>query len=362
MSEAGFAARVVEWQRTHGRRNLPWQNTRDPFAIWVSEIMLQQTQVGTVIPYYTRFMRRFPHVLALADAPLDDVLAHWSGLGYYSRGRNLHRAAAIVRDVHAGVFPLALDAVATLPGIGRSTAAAIVVFATGARHAILDGNVKRVLARACGIEGYPGEKRVADALWKAAEDLLPQAGVEAYTQGLMDLGATLCTPRQPQCEVCPVSASCVARREGRVNVLPAPRPRKALPHRKTVMLVLEHAGTLLFEKRPASGIWGGLWSFPELEESDDLEHACQNRFGARVRAANRLPDVEHGFTHFRLTITPKYVEVGSLEPRVTEPFSEWMTLHAARAAAIPAPVRRILGLLGQKLNAAAQVDRPSASA
>jgi A/G-specific adenine glycosylase len=297
-------------------------------------------------------------VLALADAALDDVLAHWSGLGYYSRARNLHRAAVKVRDVHAGVFPRTVDAVAALPGIGRSTAAAIVVFTTGARHAILDGNVKRVLARACGIEGYPGEKRVADALWRAAEGLLPQTDVEAYTQGLMDLGAILCRRRQPQCEMCPVSASCVARHEERIHALPAPRPRKLLPHRKTVMLVLEHAGSLLFEKRPASGIWGGLWSFPELDESDDVELACENRFGVRMRAAHRLPDVEHGFTHFRLTIRPRYVKVGSFEPRLMEPYCEWMTLETAMAAAIPAPVRRILGLLDDKLGGNAQ-DRPS---
>ncbi|MGZ5123023.1 MAG: A/G-specific adenine glycosylase [Burkholderiales bacterium] len=345
MRHARFAEHIIAWQAAHGRHGLPWQNTRDPYAIWISEIMLQQTQVATVIPYYQRFMARFPHVSALAAAPLDDVLVHWSGLGYYSRARNLHRAGQVMRDEHGCRMPDSVEAVAALPGIGRSTAAAIVVFAYGGRHAILDGNVKRVLARACGITGYPGDKPVADALWRAAERLLPSRCVEGYTQGLMDLGATVCLRRSPRCVECPVRESCVAFRDGLIDSVPAPRPRKALPHRNTVMLILEHAGSLLLEKRPAPGIWGGLWCFPEVCTGDDIAAACAQRFGARIGTVQQLPDVKHGFTHFNLTITPQRLEVRELQPRAAELEYQWLTLEKLEAAAIPAPVKRIAALL-----------------
>jgi A/G-specific adenine glycosylase len=345
MTVARFSHDVIVWQAVHGRHDLPWQNTRDAYAIWVSEIMLQQTQVATVIPYYRRFMARFPDVAALAAAALDDVLSHWSGLGYYSRARNLHRAAELIRDRHGGRFPDRLDDVAGLPGIGRSTAAAIVVFAYGERHAILDGNVKRVLARTCGIAGYPGAKPVADELWRAAERLLPQRNVEAYTQGLMDLGATLCVRGTPRCAACPVTRHCTALREGCTDRLPSPRPRKVLPHRNTVMLILEHAGTLLLEKRPAPGIWGGLWCFPEISAEDDIASACAQRFGAHIGAIQRLPDLQHGFTHFSLTITPQRLEVHALQPRVAESGYQWLPIGKLHGAPIPAPVKRILALL-----------------
>ena len=340
-----FGRRVVAWHRSHGRHDLPWQGTRDHYLIWISEIMLQQTQVATVIPYYERFMARFRGVDALAAADEDAVLEHWSGLGYYSRARNLRHAAIMMRERHGGRFPSNFDEVAALPGIGRSTAGAIMVFAYGERHPILDGNVKRVLARACGIAGYPGETATAQALWDAAARLLPRKNVEAYTQGLMDLGATVCRRRQPLCGACPLKASCVALREDRVAELPAPRPRKTLPHRNTVMLVLEHRGELLLEKRPAPGIWGGLWCFPELSHADDAAAVCLARYGATVRALERLPDVEHGFTHFSLTISPRRAQVGSIAPHAAEPGRQWLPVDAARAAAIPAPVKRILDLL-----------------
>lgn len=339
-----FARRIVAWQRAYGRHDLPWQGTRDPYAIWISEIMLQQTQVATVIPYYERFMARFPDVSALALASLDDVLIRWSGLGYYSRARNLHRAAQTICQQHGGRFPDRFDAVAALPGIGRSTAGAIMVFAYGARYPILDGNVKRVLARCNGIRGYPGEKPVADALWRAAERLLPKTGVEAYTQGLMDLGATVCL-RRPDCAGCPVSGDCVALREALIAEIPAPRPRKALPHRNTVMLILEHRGELLLEKRAASGIWGGLWCFPELEAGSDAARWCEQHFGARLEDLQSLPPIEHGFTHFSLTISPQRARVSELMPRAAEPGRLWLQLDQAKAAAIPAPVRRILDSL-----------------
>jgi A/G-specific adenine glycosylase len=345
VSAATFAQNVIAWQRTHGRHDLPWQNTRDAYAIWISEIMLQQTQVATVIPYYRRFMSRFATVHALADAPLDDVLAHWSGLGYYSRARHLHRAAQVLRDRFGGRFPQSVDEVAMLPGIGRSTAAAIVAFAYGGRHAILDGNVKRVLARHCGVPGYPGDKRVADALWQAAERVLPHEHIEAYTQGLMDLGATVCARRRPRCDACPVSGTCYALRENEIETLPAPRPRKPLPHRSTVMVVLEHAGSVLLEKRPAPGIWDGLWCFPEVDPGEDIAAACAHRYGAHVATLEPLPDVEHGFTHFSLTISPQRARVSGFEPRANEGAYQWLGLEKVNDAAIPAPVRTILEMM-----------------
>ena len=246
---AAFAPALIAWQKKHGRHDLPWQNTRDAYAVWLSEIMLQQTQVSAVIPYYRRFLERFPTIAALAAAPADDVLALWSGLGYYSRARNLHRAAQQVVAEHGGHFPQSQEAVMALPGIGRSTAAAILVFAFGKRGAILDGNVKRVLARVRGITGYPGDSAVAAKLWEEAERLLPKTGLRAYTQGLMDLGATVCARRNPRCTECPAQALCIAHRGGRTAELPTPKPRKALPQRRTLMLILQRAGEVLLEKR-----------------------------------------------------------------------------------------------------------------
>ncbi len=340
-----FAAKLIAWQKRRGRHDLPWQNTRDPYAIWVSEIMLQQTQVMTVIPYYQRFMDRFPDVATLAASEPDKVLACWSGLGYYSRARNLHRAARIVAQNHAGKFPSDFEQALQLPGIGRSTAAAICVFAFGGRFAILDGNVKRVLTRCFGVEGYPGDKRVEDALWRKAEELLPRKSIETYIQGLMDLGAGVCVRRQPRCAACPLRNDCVAHRRGLTDRLPMPKPKKTLPRKKTVMLVLQHAGEVLLEKRPDTGIWGGLWCFPEIAQSEDIERICAQRFGARVVMLKPLPVLKHGFTHFHLSITPQQLRVTALAPRAAEPGHIWLPLEEARTAAIPTPVRRILARL-----------------
>ena len=337
-----FAEDLIAWQRAHGRHDLPWQGTRDAYRIWVSEIMLQQTQVSTVIPYYARFMSSFPDVRALARAAEDDVLAHWSGLGYYSRARNLHAAARLVCERHGGSLPRDIDAVTALPGIGRSTAAAIIVFAYGERHAILDGNVKRVLARCFGIRGYAGESAVSAALWRQAEALLPQSDIEAYTQGLMDLGASVCARRAPRCDACPLQQRCVALRDGTIDQLPTPRPRRAVPHRTTTMLVLERDGEILLEKRPAPGIWGGLWCFPEIASSEDAVQASAARFGFAVTAGEMMPPVEHGFTHFKLTITPQRLRVTASSTAVSEPGRQWWSLADAHAAGLPAPVRRIL--------------------
>jgi A/G-specific adenine glycosylase len=339
---AAFAPALIAWQQRHGRHDLPWQNTRDPYAVWLSEIMLQQTQVATVMPYYRRFLERFPTVAALAAATEDEVLALWSGLGYYSRGRNLHRAAGIIVAEHGGRFPETPGALMALPGIGRSTAAAIFVFAFGGRAAILDGNVKRVLARLRGIEGYPGDPAVAARLWRDAEALLPGNNLVAYTQGLMDLGATVCTRRKPRCNECPANTLCAALASDRVSALPTPKPRKALPQRRTMMLVLQRAGEILLEKRPPAGIWGGLWCFPEEEADADPVAACLRRYGAKVTPGMMLPVVAHGFTHFRLDILPQTAMIKSWPQRAEEPGCLWISPEDALQAALPAPVRGIV--------------------
>ena len=342
-----FSGRVIEWQQASGRHDLPWQRTRDPYRIWLSEIMLQQTQVSAVVPYYGRFLARFPDLARLAAAPEDDVLALWSGLGYYARARNLHSAARAIVQIHAGVFPTAFDDIVALPGIGRSTAGAIAVFAFGARRPILDGNVKRVLARVFGIAGFPGEKKIETAMWAHAAALLPSDNVEAYTQGLMDLGAGICTRGRPRCDECPLHDECVARRENRIAVLPAPRPKRPLPEKYTVMLILRRDREVLLEKRPTPGIWGGLWSFPEIAHLGDAAFALRTRFGAEVMSEGTLPDVHHGFTHYALTITPALLRVTRLEPRAQSPGQAWVTPADAINAAVPAPVREILRRLNR---------------
>jgi A/G-specific adenine glycosylase len=335
-----FATRLIAWHKHHGRHDLPWQNTRDAYKIWLSEIMLQQTQVTTVIPYYEKFLNNFPTVEALAAAPLDAVLALWSGLGYYSRARNLHQAAVLIVEHHGGKMPDDPERVEALPGIGRSTAAAICVFAYGRRHAILDGNVKRVLARYSGVRGYPGETKVQEILWRKAESLLPQKkGIVAYTQGLMDLGASLCARTKPQCAQCPLRADCVAHLRGLTASLPTKKPRAALPQRATTMLLMRNAGEILLEKRVASGIWGGLWSLPEVSHAREVAAAAK-RYGVSVLTSKSLPEIAHGFTHFKLQIAPLLLEVKKAKRSV--PGVVWLPVADALTAAIPTPVRNII--------------------
>jgi A/G-specific adenine glycosylase len=332
-----FASILVQWQRRHGRKGLPWQASTDPYRVWLSEVMLQQTQVSAVIPYYERFLRKFPTVAALAAASEDEVLQLWSGLGYYARGRNLHAAAQLISK---NGFPKTAAQIAELPGVGRSTAAAIAAFSFGERAAILDGNVKRVLARHAGIAGFPGDKKVEAKLWAIAESLLPKNNVETYTQALMDLGATLCTKGKPRCSACPVNKSCVARRKGLTAELPAPRLKKAVPSRSTTWLVVRHGGQVLLERRPSPGIWGGLWSFPEMTGGDVAE-GCR-KLGLRLASLRKLEAIEHGFTHFRLTIHPVLCEVKQPAPRAEAPGHVWLAMADASEAATPAPVRKLL--------------------
>ena len=324
---SSFATKVVRWQARHGRHDLPWQRTRDAYRIWLSEVMLQQTQVATVIPYYRRFVARFPDVKSLAMATLDNVLTLWSGLGYYTRARNLHAAARAVVERHGGRFPGTRDELESLPGLGRSTAAAIAVFAFGAREAILDGNVKRVLARHFAVRGFPGDERVEKRLWALAESELPAKNFEAYTQGLMDLGAEVCTRRRPACDRCPVSASCKARAQGKQEAYPQPRPRKERPVKKTSMLLLLRDSEVLLEKRPPTGVWGGLWCFPEVDPDSE---------------GRKLPVLRHEFTHFTLDITPILRSVATSSLGAAEPGQIWLPVEEAIGAAVPAPVRKLL--------------------
>jgi A/G-specific adenine glycosylase len=337
-----FAVRVGAGQRKQGRHDLPWQQSRNPYRIWLSEVMLQQTQVATVLPYYERFLAAVPDVRTLAAAPIGRVLELWAGLGYYRRAHHLHAAARRVVDRYGGSFPQTPEDLAALPGVGRSTAAAIAAFAFGVRGAILDGNVKRVLARYRGIDGFPGEAAVEKLLWTVAEGLLPARGIENYTQGLMDLGATVCTRSAPRCDACPVAADCVARVQGRVDRLPSPRPRKSVPKRELRVLLIERAGELLFERRPATGIWSGLWSLPELSVDADVAEALRTRFGIAAAATVALAPIVHGFTHFTLTLHPLRIAVRRWQPRAASPEWIWLARDDATSAALPAPIKRLI--------------------
>ncbi|MDB5917677.1 MAG: A/G-specific adenine glycosylase [Massilia sp.] len=357
LADPTFSHAVVTWQRQHGRHALPWQNTTDAYRIWLSEIMLQQTQVAAVLGYYARFLERFPTLLALAEAPLDDVMALWSGLGYYTRARNLHACARRVASEYGGVFPSDPALLAGLPGIGRSTAAAISAFSSGTRAAILDGNVKRVFARVFGIDQYPGIKPVEDALWRRAEALLPESGIESrienYTQGLMDLGATLCTRSSPDCSRCPLRERCVAFATGRTGELPVRKPKKTKPEKRAAMLVIVDGGQVLLEQRAGSGIWGGLLSLPEVDGHAAFDApvpdakdalAAAGRFGVVEEVQALLPLV-HVFTHYKLHIHPHRIALA--QRRAVEPGVVWWDLADIEKAPLPAPVKKLLSELAQ---------------
>lgn len=336
----------MTWHAVHGRHDLPWQKTRDPYRIWLSEIMLQQTQVDSVIPYYARFLARFPSLPSLAEAPVDEVLGLWSGLGYYARARNLHKAARMLVEHHGGRFPANAVAIASLPGVGRSTAAAIAAFSFDERVAILDGNVKRVLCRIFGVDGFPGEKAVENRLWALAESLLPETGVGNYIQAQMDLGATLCTRSRPGCERCPFAPECVANREGRVGELPTARPRKALPHRQLRVAVICAEGRILLERRPPAGIWGGMLSLPEIADADiDARAWLGRRFGLSAGNASVLPALRHLFTHFSLDLLPVRLDVLAPSGQLHDPALVWLAADGLEGAALPTPIRRILASL-----------------
>lgn len=340
-----FATQLMAWQRVSGRHDLPWQQTRDPYAVWVSEIMLQQTQVNAVIGYYQRFMSQFPTLESLAAAPQEQVMQYWSGLGYYARARNLHRAAQLICERYAGAFPENMEDIQSLPGIGRSTAAAISAFCFGQRQAILDGNVKRVLSRYFGIEGWPGTPSIEHRLWGLAESLLPEQGIETYTQGLMDLGATLCTRGKPQCQACPFTQQCQAYLQQRTHELPTPKPKKVMPERSVTLLLCRYSDQILLQKRPATGIWGGLWSLPELSDDAILMDSVKQRFAvvddADIELEDTWPIFVHTFSHYKLAITPQVIRFCRV-PTSHSANMLWMPLNEAIGAAIPAPVRTLL--------------------
>ncbi|RBA25045.1 A/G-specific adenine glycosylase [Herminiimonas fonticola] len=349
LADPSFSKDVIDWQKQHGRHALPWQNTRDAYRVWLSEIMLQQTQVAAVIPYYQRFLQTFPTVESLAAAPSEEVMAHWSGLGYYSRARNLHKCAQAIVAQHAGVFPGDPVILEELPGIGRSTAAAIAAFSYGTRAAILDGNVKRVFARVFGVERYPGEKAVENEMWLRAVALLPATGVEAYTQGLMDLGATLCTRNRPSCNRCPLAQRCIAYATNRTNELPIRKPKKAVPEKSTVMLLIIDDDQILLEQRPDKGIWGGLLSLPEIDAALEPGNADFDVALMRATAAFGVPDsveklteFSHTFTHFKLHITPYRISLARRLKIAGQSSHNWYPLHRMAVAPLPAPVKKLL--------------------
>jgi A/G-specific adenine glycosylase len=345
-----FRRRLLKWFDRHGRKSLPWQSRRSPYRVWVSEIMLQQTRVSTVIPFYRRFMRRFPSIKSLAEAPMDDVLHHWTGLGYYARARNLQKAAQQIMAEHSGRFPRALEQASSLPGIGRSTAGAILSLSRGQRHPILDGNVKRVLARVHAVDGPANGSATMKTLWDLAEQYTPRTRVADYTQAIMDLGATVCTPRSPLCGDCPVSRGCLARQNGEPERYPGKAAKKSLPERSTTMLIVRDPdrAAVLMEKRPPSGIWGGLWSFPEHRTSDpdDLRRWFRREYGFAIELDGNRPQLRHTFSHFHLTITPVTAHAVGTNGGVMEKGDTlWYNLDRTEKRGLAAPVKRLLDQL-----------------
>lgn len=347
MKPAEFGRRVLTWFDKHGRKQLPWKENPTPYRVWVSEIMLQQTQVTTVIPYYQRFMTRFPTIEALATATLDEVLLLWAGLGYYARARHLHQAAQIVQEHFGGVMPLDVAELQTLPGIGRSTAGAILALAAGQRHPILDGNVKRLLARFGAVEGWPGQAAVLALLWDMAERYTPSERVADYTQAMMDLGALVCTVRRPKCGLCPLAADCKAHALHREMRFPTPKPRRELPVRATRMLLLRStSGDVLLERRPPVGIWGGLWGLPECPIEADIEYWCQECLGLTVNIDPPWQVLRHSFSHFHLDITPVPARVTGTSRQIMEGKEVvWYKLNSTEKYGLAAPVRELLAVL-----------------
>ncbi len=353
-----FAARVLDWHARHGRKDLPWFHDRTPYRVWVSEIMLQQTQVATVVPYYLAFMEAFPDVATLARAPLDEVLRHWSGLGYYARGRNLHRAAGLVVERHGGELPERFEDLVALPGIGRSTAGAILSLARGQRHAILDGNVKRVLARHHAVPGWPGTPAVAARLWELAEQHTPHHDVARYNQAMMDLGATVCT-RRPACERCPLAEDCRARALGDTAAYPGRRPPRARPEKHTHMALALWDGGVYLERRPAAGIWGGLWSLPEFAEAGEIADWCERCLGAPAAALEHWEPLRHSFSHYDLDITPVAVRLAGPPARLADTDAAvWYRVDEAPGFGLAAPVKRLIEKVRSDAKGSLRAARP----
>tara|TARA_R110000824_G_scaffold336_9_gene2258 strand:- start:53379 stop:54452 length:1074 start_codon:yes stop_codon:yes gene_type:complete len=346
-----FSEAVLNWFQVHGRKNLPWQQNPNPYRVWISEIMLQQTQVSTVIPYYEKFMLSFPDIKQLALAESDKVLHHWTGLGYYARARNLHKTARLIHHEHNGVFPSSFEGLIELPGIGRSTAGAIIALAGNKRAAILDGNVKRVLCRYHCIEGWPQQGQTLEKLWALAEQLTPPNDCRDYTQAMMDLGATLCTRTKPQCSACPLQLTCQAYLSNRMAEFPNKKTKKLIPQKSTQMIILHSPDgqKVLLEKRPPQGIWGGLWSFPEIQESDTIDHFLSSHgFSARAKPV-QCDEIRHTFSHFRLIIKPQLLSLSKMPAAIMEkPDWHWYDLDKPSELGLAAPVNTLLKKLGNK--------------
>lgn len=342
-----FSSRLLKWYYQHGRKNLPWQKNITPYRVWVSEIMLQQTQVDTVVDYYTRFMQRFKNVKALSEAPIDEVLHLWTGLGYYARARNLHKCAQVVCEQYKGRFPKDVDQLAELPGIGRSTAAAIASIAYEQPTAILDGNVKRVLSRHHAVEGWPGGTAVANKLWAIAEANMPQTRCRDYTQAIMDLGATLCTRSKPQCPSCPVYTDCLARQQDNPTAYPHSKPKKEKPIKQAYLLILQNEkGEVLLQQRPPQGIWGGLWCLPEISADDSPEFAVK-QISKTLEHLEYWSTLRHTFSHYHFDITPVHALIQAQKDQCTEPGQLWYDLQAPQNVGLAAPVKRLLQQLQQ---------------
>jgi A/G-specific adenine glycosylase len=342
-----IATPLLQWFDQHGRHDLPWQKNINAYRVWVSEIMLQQTQVATVIPFYERFMAELPTIQALAAAPQDQVFHLWTGLGYYSRARNLHKTAQIICKDFGGEFPKTVEELSTLPGIGRSTAGAIASIAYQQHAAILDGNVKRVLARIHAIEGYPGESIVAKKLWDYAETHTPEKRVADYTQAIMDLGASLCSRSKPACGICPLTDECLGRKQGDPTIYPGKKPKKTIPVKEAQWLIIENpAGDILLQQRPASGLWGGLWVFPELLNEQTTEQFCTQQFGQKPITIETLSGFRHTFSHFHLDISPIRVKLKKSDNRLLESQQAlWYKLDQPAAIGLAAPVQQLLNTI-----------------
>ena len=339
-----FSKKILLWFETNGRKDLPWQRKITPYTVWISEIMLQQTQVATAIPYFNRFMNRFPSLDSLAEASIDEVLELWTGLGYYARGRNLHRTAKIIANEYSGILPSNLEELLELPGIGRSTAGAIISIACGGHEPILDGNVKRVLMRAHAIRGWPGKKSIEAKLWKLAEKYTPTKRADLYTQAIMDLGATVCTRSKPRCNFCPIENQCIASQQKSQALYPERKPRKALPRKETVFIIMQtKKNEILLQKRPQKGIWGGLWCFPEISSLDQIE-AWRKELGfdGKIKI-KKLPEIIHTFSHYKLSIEPALI---SCKKTITSKMKKnnciWYDKQNPTRIGLPAPIVKLI--------------------
>jgi len=348
MKETAFSTVILNWYKKHGRFDLPWQQDRSLYRVWVSEIMLQQTQVSTVIPYFKKFMATFPDITQLAKAKQDEVLHLWTGLGYYARARNLHKSARLITDNYKGEFPRDFDQVLDLPGIGRSTAGAILAQALDQSHAILDGNVKRVLARFHVVPGWVGTKTVADKLWQLSENVTPRNNCADYTQAIMDLGATLCTRGKPDCKICPLHNNCKALAQGNPSDYPGKKPKKDYPIKSTTMMILEQDCKVLLYQRPPSGIWGSLWSFPECPTDENTIQWCQQNLGISIHKTKDLAKIHHKFSHYQLDITPQLAQIKQQNQSSVimenAPYV-WYNTREPEAIGLPAPVKELINRL-----------------